>query len=179
MFVSNHITAIDPALILLALPGRFRRRVAIAMIGELLRDWRYPSAGTNWILRLFWRVVYDLVVCLFNVFPLPQESGFRRSFAFAGYSMDRGYNLLVFPEGQRTKDGRMNPFLGGIGILASGLSAKIIPVKIEGLFELKQKRRYFAAPGQITVTFGEPLSYSPAEKSEDITKDLEIRVAKL
>ena len=50
------------------------------------------------------------VVLFFNVFSMPQKSGFRRSFMFAGEMMDQGSSLLVFPEGQRTKHGALNPF---------------------------------------------------------------------
>lgn len=45
LFVSNHISQVDPALILSALPFRWRTKVAIAMLGEFLRDWRYPRPG--------------------------------------------------------------------------------------------------------------------------------------
>lgn len=179
LFICNHITMVDAALVISALPGRFRRKLAIAMIGEMLRDWRYPPEGTNWLTRAAWRVAYLLVLCLYNAFSLPQESGFRRSFAFAGWAADRGYNLLVFPEGQRTHDGRMNPFMGGTGLMVSGLDMEVVPVKIAGLFELKQRRRYFALPGDISVTFGEPVSYEPAEDPARITEDLEMRVARL
>ena len=179
LFICNHITSIDAALVISALPGRFKRKLAIAMIGEMLRDWRYPPEGTAWITRTAWRVAYWLVLCLYNTFSLPQESGFRRSFSFAGRLADRGYNLLVFPEGQRTHDGRLNPFMGGIGLMVAGLNMKVVPVRITGLFELKQRRRYFALPGEITVTFGEPVSYECGEDAGRITKDLERRVASL
>ncbi len=179
MFICNHITMVDAALVISAMPGRFKRRLAIAMIGEMLRDWRHPPEGTGWPARLAWRVAYWLVLCLFNAFSLPQESGFRRSFAFAGRAVDRGYNLLVFPEGQRTHDGRMNPFMGGTGLMVAGLNIRVIPVRIAGLFELKRRRRYFALPGEITVTFGEPVSYSRGEDPARITRDLERRIASL
>jgi long-chain acyl-CoA synthetase len=170
---------LDAALVISALPGRFRRRLAIAMIGEMLRDWRYPPEGTRWITRAIWRIAYWLVLCLFNAFSLPQESGFRKSFAFAGRAADRAYNLLVFPEGQRTHDGKMNPFMGGLGLLVAGLNVPIVPLKISGLFELKQRRRYFALPGEIIVTFGEPVSYSSEDDRARITRDLEDRVANI
>ena len=93
--------------------------------------------------------------------------------------MDDGYNLLVFPEGQRTRDGRMSPFMKGIGVLASKLNAKIVPIKITGLFELKKRKRYFALPCEIAVTFGEAISYETKERPDDITKDLEKRLANL
>jgi long-chain acyl-CoA synthetase len=179
MFVCNHITSIDAAFVILALPGRFRRKLAIAMIGEMLRDWRYPPAGTGLLARAGRRLIYWLVLCFFNSFSLPQESGFRKSFAFAGRAVDLGYNVLVFPEGQRTQDGRMNRFMGGTGLMAAGLNVAVVPVRISGLFELKQRKRYFALPGEITITFGEPVRYQGSDDPASITRDLEKRAAGL
>ena len=61
------------------------------------------------------RVQWILGVSLLNLFPLPREAGFRRSFAYAGEAVDRGYSVLVFPEGRHTTDGKMNPFRAGSG----------------------------------------------------------------
>ena len=179
LFVSNHVSMVDHGLILSALPGRYRRRLAIAMEGERLRGYRHPPASANWFTRIKLRVQYILIVTLFNVFPLPQKSGFRRSFAYAGESADRGYSLLVFPEGRTTDDGLMRHFMGGIGLLASDLSLPVVPIKIDGLFELKQKKKYFSRPGTVTITFGEPVIFAPGTDPSDITKDLESRVASL
>jgi long-chain acyl-CoA synthetase len=177
LFVSNHITQTDAGLILAALPFRFKRRLAIAMRGELLREMRYPPVGSSWLRGLIWKIEWWLTTCFFNVFPLPQEGGFRKSFAFAGQAVDRGYNVLVFPEGSRTKDGQMKPFMRGTGLLVEGLNIKVVPVKIDGLFELKAKNKHFALPGQITVTFGEPVVYQSGEDTDFITQDLARRVA--
>src|SRR5262249_44115800 len=87
LFVSNHVVSADAALVISALPGRLRRRMAIAMSGEMLRGWLEPPPGTGAFTRLRLLCQYALVVSLFNVFPLPQQSGFRRSFAFAGELM--------------------------------------------------------------------------------------------
>ena len=179
VFVSNHITMTDHGLILSALPGRFRRRLAIAMEGEILRDFRYPPEELPFFTRARSLVQYALIVMLFNVFPLPKQSGFRRSFAFAGESMDRGYSVLVFPEGKRTEDGQMNPFMAGIGLLVANLHAPVIPVRIDGLFELKQRKQYLALPGQVRVTFGEPVRFAECEEPAQITRELERRVATL
>ena len=135
LFIANHITMVDAAVILRALPARFQRKLAIAMEGEVLRGWRHPAAGAGWFHRLISLAQYFLVVLLFNVFPLPQKSGFRKSFAFAGETMDRGYSVLVFPEGARTPDGEMKPFMEGIGLLARKLNVPIVPARIEGLYE--------------------------------------------
>jgi long-chain acyl-CoA synthetase len=179
LFLANHITYIDPPLIISVLPGRFRRRLAIAMMGENLRDLRTPPEGTNRFKRFYLRIAYVLVLLFFNVFSLPQQSGFRRSFKLAGGLMDEGYNLLVFPEGKRTEDGRMNPFMRGTGLLASKLNCTIVPVKITGLFELKKRKRYFALPGEIAITFGEPVRYDAEKTPDEITRDLEKRLTEL
>ncbi|HEY0006325.1 MAG TPA: AMP-binding protein [Pyrinomonadaceae bacterium] len=179
LFVANHVSMVDHGLILSALPGRFRSRLAIAMDGEILRDYRYPPQSLGWFQRLRWRVQYALIVALFNVFPLPHRSGFRRSFAFAGEALDRGYHLLVFPEGKRTEDGRMNPFMKGTGLLVEQLDVSVVPVRIDGLFELKQARRHLARRGELCIRFGPAVKYGPQEEAARITADLERRVAAL
>ena len=180
LFVSNHITYFDHALIMSALPGRFRRRLAIAQEGERLRWWRKPPEGTPALRRLRWLAQYFAVVAVFNTFSLPKASGFRRSFAYAGESVDRGYNLLVFPEGIRADAPGMNPFRGGIGVLASGLSVPVVPVRIDGLLELKLSgRRGFTAPHNVTIRLGEPVTYAADEDPAKITADLERRVKEM
>jgi long-chain acyl-CoA synthetase len=179
LLISNHITDVDAAIIMSALPVRWRSRLAIAMSGEILRDWRYPPASTTWFSRLRLRLGYALAAALFNVFPLPKQSGFRRSFAYAGQAMDRGSNILIFPEGQETKDGGLQPFMGGTGLLAAQLNAPIVPIKLGGLFELRQQRQFFVRPGTVTVTFGEPIEFSPEDTPAQITRELESRVASL
>ena len=180
LFVSNHITYFDHALILSALPGRFRRGLAIAQEGERLRFWRRPPAGTPLHRRLRWLAQYFLTVLIFNTFSLPKASGFRRSFAYAGETIDRGYSLLVFPEGIRTEHAGMNPFKGGIGVLASKLGVPVVPVYIAGLTELKLSgRRGFTTPGRVSVLFGPPVTYARGEDPAHITADLERRVKEL
>ncbi|MEK6302613.1 MAG: AMP-binding protein [Acidobacteriota bacterium] len=179
LFVSNHVAMVDQSLILAALPGRFHRKLAIAMEGEKLWGWRHPRKDSGLIARLAGLIEYVLVVALFNVFPLPQKSGFRKSFAFAGELMDRGYSVLVFPEGRRARDERMQRFMEGIGLLARQLGVKVVPVRIDGLYELKKQRRYFARPGEVKVTFGEPLSFDDSDDPETITRTLEEKVSSL
>ncbi|PYY16251.1 MAG: AMP-binding protein, partial [Acidobacteria bacterium] len=117
LFISNHVTYIDPGLLMFAMPTRYRHRLAIAMQGEMLTAMRKPPKEMNIFQRAIEIVSYWLVTALFDVFPLPQRSGFRESFAFAGESVDRGYSVVIFPEGRRTTDGQMSPFRAGIGIL--------------------------------------------------------------
>jgi long-chain acyl-CoA synthetase len=176
VFICNHVTMADHALILLALPRRFRNRMAIAMDGEQLREWRHPAAGTRVLSRLFNRLQYVGVVLFFNVFALPQKSGFRQSFRFAGDAMDQGFSLLIFPEGQRTKHGALNPFMPGTGLLIQKLDAPVVPIRIDGLWELKTAARHFARPGEVSIIIGPPVTYSGQEDPSAIAADLAERV---
>jgi long-chain acyl-CoA synthetase len=169
----------DHALVLSALPGRLRGRLAIAMEGERLSAWRDPPAGTGGLVALVQRALYGIVVSLFAAFPLPKRGGFRRSFAFAGESMDRGHGVLVFPEGRRSPDGRMGVFMRGTGLLVAGLQAPVVPVRIDGLFELRDRWPLPARPGSVAVTFGAPVRYEGSLDPNEITSDLERRVAAL
>lgn len=172
LFIANHLSMVDHGLILSALPWRYRRRLAIAMEGERLRSWRQPDPQLPALVRGWLRIQYALVVLLFNVFPLPQKSGFRRSFAYAGEALDRGYSVLVFPEGRTTKDGQLAPFMPGIGLLAAQLNVPVVPLYIAGLYELKQQGRRWAAPGSVSITVGKPLRFAPGTDAATITAEL-------
>jgi long-chain acyl-CoA synthetase len=179
LVVSNHVTYVDIGCVLAALPAKFRHRLATAMVGERLSLMRRPPAEMNFFARMLNRVNYFLVTALFNVFPLPKESGFRESFAFAGDLADRGWNILVFPEGELTPDGKVGRFRSGIGLLATRLRVPVVPVRIDGLFEMKQAGRRFARRGDVRVGIGPLVSFGPEADVEGIARELERRVAEL
>ena len=179
LLISNHVTDVDASLIVSALPLRWRLRLAIAMSGEYLRDWRYPPAELGWFARLKAKVTYALGAGLFNVFSLPRQSGFRQSFTYAGEAMDHGWSVLIFPEGTETRDGKLQPFRAGIGLLASELNVPVIPIMLRGLFELKKKRQYFVRPGTVTVTFGEPITFTNTQTPAQITQELESKLCNM
>jgi long-chain acyl-CoA synthetase len=179
LFISNHVTYIDAGLLMFAMPARYRHRLAIAMEGEQLTAMRKPPAEMNLFQQAIEVLSYWLVTALFDVFPLPQRSGFRDSFAFAGASVDRGYSVLVFPEGRRTTDGLMSPFRAGIGILAQQLKIPVVPMRIDGLFPLKKEERRFARRGEIKIIVGDPIQFRDDVSEEDIAKELQQRVAAL
>ncbi len=179
LVIANHVTYFDPAYVLEALPARFRRRLAVAMDGELLESMRHPPLGTAFFAGLANRAAYWLIVSLFNVFPLPQHSGYRGSFAFAGDLVDRGWSVLVFPEGRRTRDGRMGPFRAGIGLLAARLQAPVVPLRLGGIFERKAAGKRWARAGQIKVAIGAPIAFKESDSAEEIARILEQRVSAL
>jgi long-chain acyl-CoA synthetase len=118
-------------------------------------------------------------VSLLNLFPLPREAGFRQSFDFAGELVDRGYSVLVFPEGRHTTDGKTLPFRSGISLLANNLGIPIVPMRIDGLFEVKQAGKKFARPYTVTVKIGAPLRFPQASDPTWIARELQKNVEEL
>ena len=171
LVICNHIGDIDPGFLLTALPARLRHKLAIATGGEALEILRTPPETRGKFRKAYDRVKWILGVSLLNLFPLPREAGFRESFDYAGESVDRGYSILVFPEGRHTTDGKTLPFRTGIGLLANNLRVPIVPMRIDGLFEVKQAGKKFARPGQIKVKIGAPLKFADYDP-EQIAKEL-------
>ena len=177
LVISNHITRrADIGLILAALPRRFRHRLAIAMGGESLQRMRRPPRDWLFATRWAYQLGYALVIALFNVFPLPQFSGFRESFRYAGECVDRGYSVLVFPEGEvnNTETGEMAAFQSGIGVLAQNLLIPILPMRLDGVWQMKREHRRLARSGEITVRIGAPVTFPSATPSDEIARPIGI-----
>jgi long-chain acyl-CoA synthetase len=172
LVIANHVADVDPGFILTALPARFRHRLAIGAGGEALEALRSPAPERGFFARIYDRLQWVSGVSLLNLFPLPREAGFRRSFAYAGEAVDRGYSVLVFPEGRLTTTGEMNPFRSGIGLLAENLGIPVLPMRIDGLYEVKKAGKKFAAPHKITVRIGKPMRFEPGTTPEQITTRL-------
>lgn len=180
LVVSNHVTRrADIGLILAALPARYRNTLATAMGGETLQNMRQPPrawfVGKRWAYQLG----YWLVTALFNVFPLPQRSGFRESFRFAGESVDRGHSILVFPEGEVTGDGSVGPFQGGIGLLVENLRLPVVPMRLDGVWQMKLEHRRIARLGEIIVRIGVPIRFPAGTDPQGIARTLEDAVRSL
>ncbi|MBV9669948.1 MAG: AMP-binding protein, partial [Acidobacteriales bacterium] len=178
LLIANHVTYIDIGFIFFALPKHVRRGTVVGMSGEMLRAMRYPPRDWNPLRRWYQQLRYFLVVALFNVQSLPQQSDFRRSFESFGRAADRGYSIVIFPEGKRTQTGEIAPFQSGIGLLATRLGLPVVPIRLDGLFALKQKRNRFARPGSVVVRLGKPW-YPRSADPEQATRDLEQQVRDL
>lgn len=179
LVVCNHVSDVDVGFVQTALPLHLRNRIATATGGEALEALHTPAPGTNFFVKMYARTQWVLGVSLLNLFPLPREAGFRQSFAYAGEAVDRGYSVLVFPEGRHTVDGKMNPFRAGIGLLANNLDIPVLPMRIVGLYEVKQAGKKFARPGKICVRIGQPIKFAPDSDPEQIARDLQNAVETL
>lgn len=179
LVICNHIDDVDVGFVLAALPARFRHRLAAAAGGESMEALRTPPATRGFFGKLIDRLRWVLGSALLNIFPLPRLAGFRESFQYAGDAVERGFNILVFPEGRHTTSGELLPFRPGTGILINELGIPVIPMRIDGLFEIKQAGKKFAFPGKISVSIGKPLHFEPGLHPEEIARRLREAVQRL
>jgi long-chain acyl-CoA synthetase len=157
VFASNHQSHMDVPVILSALPGRIRARVAPAMAKEFFKAHFFPADHTRreWFTS---SLNYYLAAFYFNAFPLPQrEAGARQTLAYIGELAGDGWSTLIFPEGLRSATGDIKPFRGGIGMIASRLDLPVVPVRLDHVDRLMPVGSTFVKPGRVRVAFGRPL----------------------
>jgi long-chain acyl-CoA synthetase len=158
VFASNHTSHLDTPVILAALPGRWRRRVAVAMRKEFF-DAHFHPDGHPWSVRAVSGLLYGLAACFFNAFPLPQrEAGARQTLRYIGDLLGDGWSVLIYPEGRRFETGAVGRFQAGVGMIGARLRAPVVPVRLEGVDRVLHRSWKMARPGRVRVTFGRALT---------------------
>ena len=157
VFASNHQSHMDVPVILSALPGRWRSRLAPAMLKEFFAAHFHPEQHT-WRQWFTSSLNYYNACFYFNCFPIPQrEAGARHTLQYIGEVTGSGMSILLFPEGVRSPTGQMKPFRGGIGMIATRLDLPVVPVRIDDVDALMPVGSFFVRPGRVRVAFGAPL----------------------
>jgi 1-acyl-sn-glycerol-3-phosphate acyltransferase len=129
----NHVNLFDPFVLYATIPQYFRGL-------EFESHFRIPIYG--WMMKRFGNV------------PVPdtnRPSDLKRMWRLTQAALDSGVSLAVFPEGQRTRDGRVGPFKDGVFRMAMKFGTPIIPVSVVGAFEFNKKTGWLLQPGTITV----------------------------
>jgi long-chain acyl-CoA synthetase len=123
---------------------------------------------SNPVSRLFSRLA--------RVLPIDRVRGARTGLALSAQTLGSGRILVWFPEGWRTTDGLLRPFLPGIGALMLRAPVPIIPVRIEGTFAAWPAQRRFPRPHPIVVRFGPPIAPERWETLREC-EDAAVRIA--
>ncbi len=139
IFMPNHASFIDGPLVMMLIPGAAR----VILKKSILR---LPIVG--------------MAMRFVGFVPVDRKGaeGGKKSIARAVLLMrEKAYSFLIFPEGTRTRDGRLGPFRRGGFFLALESGAPIIPVTISGTRELMPKGQWFARRGTVRAVFHEPI----------------------
>jgi long-chain acyl-CoA synthetase len=175
LFAPNHTSHLDTLAVLAALPPRFRHRLAPAMSQESFVPYFEGTGGMRERARLALR--FWLAVLTLNVFPLPQATrGVRKALQFAGRLVDSGYSILIYPEGARTPDGRMREFRPGVGVMAVRLGIRVVPVHIEGPFEILPIHATWPSSGPVRIRFGKSIAFRETDDPREAAKRVEEEV---
>jgi 1-acyl-sn-glycerol-3-phosphate acyltransferase len=139
ILASNHASFIDPPLIGAALPRG---------LSYLARDtlFRFPVIGA--LLRS-----WDAV-------PVDRDGGGAAGVRRILDVLQSGRGIIIFPEGTRTRDGRLQPARPGIGLLVLKSDGPVVPVRVFGTFEAYGRHVRWPRPRPVAVKFGRPLDFS-------------------
>jgi long-chain acyl-CoA synthetase len=111
--------------------------------------------------------IKGFVARLGRVVPIDPDTNVVRATQISAVGLRAGQNLLIFPEGSMTSDGRLQPFKKGAAILARELEVPIVPVAIRGSFHAWSKVRPGIHAAPITITFGRPFGAAATSAEGD------------
>ncbi|MFW6138862.1 MAG: AMP-binding protein [Spirochaetota bacterium] len=192
ILAANHTSDLDPVPVLLSLPLRRRRLITPALglnrfyaffadYGRVARDEKTDDRSRRtpfrrFSLRRLWhRFSYCLITFLFQTYPFPQTTAYRASMEYSGELLDRGYWLLIFPEGRTSPDGTIRKFRGGISAIADNTSAPVVPVGITGMHRVMLPGKRWPRRAKVEVFFGRPLHYT-GEDYQEFARKVENKV---
>lgn len=158
IFIANHSSHLDSLTIAHTVPRRFQGRLAFGAAAD-----RWFIKGRKGITKQPWWNSLAL-----NSWPIKRGGG-RSSLEYGEWLLDRGWSLMIFPEGTRTTTGRMGHFKNGVALIALAKNVPVVPVYMEGLRAIRPKGAQAEQPGPVTVVFGEPIRFPPGTEVSDAT----------
>lgn len=164
LIVCNHLHIADPPIVAASIPLK-----CVFMAKEEL--WQ-----SGW--SRFW-------VEHFGAFPVRRSGVDREALRLAEHWLQQGVSLIMFPEGTRSQDARMQPALPGAALIASRLGIPVLPVSIAGTDKLRKLAWCVRHHPRITVTIGKPFKPQLAdgkltrEQRNQLTDDMMRKIAAL
>ena len=139
ILASNHASYVDPPLV-----GSGIRRSINYLARENL--FRFPVMG--WVLRQ-WQVV-----------PVDRDGGGAAGLRAILDRLLAGGAIILFPEGTRTRDGKLQPARSGIGLTVIKSTALVIPVRVFGTYEAYGRHMWLPRPRRVAVKYGQPMPFT-------------------
>jgi 1-acyl-sn-glycerol-3-phosphate acyltransferase len=139
ILASNHASYLDPPLV-----GAGLRRSINYLARENL--FRFPIMG--WVLRR-WQVV-----------PVDRDGGGAAGLRAILERLLAGGAIILFPEGTRTRDGKLQPARSGIGLTVIKSAAPVVPVRVFGTFEAYGRHLRLPRPRRVAVKYGKPMDFA-------------------
>jgi 1-acyl-sn-glycerol-3-phosphate acyltransferase len=164
VFVANHSSHLDTPTILRALPWKWRQRTLVAAAADYFyRDRRIAS----------------LVSLLFNTIPIARDGGGNGELDHVDRLLDDRWNLLLFPEGTRSRQGRIKRLRSGAALLAKRHHSAIVPIFISGTNAVMPpgrvwpRRKLWRRRYPVRIAFGDPIRPLDDESPRQLTERVE------
>lgn len=145
IIAANHCSYLDPPLV-----GVACRRAIHYLARKSLLD--IPVLGS--------------ILPQLNVIPVDQKNADRSALVGAIRVVKNGGAVLIFPEGSRSPDGKLQPAQPGIGMIVAKTGAPVVPVRVIGSYESFPRNRLLPQMTPITITIGPRLSFSDADLTD-------------
>jgi len=164
LLCSNHQSYIDPLLLASVLPWRvFRNTFAV---------------GTS---DIFGQGFMRRLARWLRVVVLDPDANLVPAMRAGAFGLNHGRILILYPEGERTNDGKLRIFRKGAAILSIHTRAPIVPIAIEGFYEVWPRHKKFPKLGDLSMTIGKPIVPPPADQASEVayerlTADLKAQV---
>ena len=143
VYISNHQSFLDPMLVGFGL---------VRPLNYMARNTLFDTPGMGQLMTAV------------NAFPVKRGTADTGALKEAMRRIKRGGQVLIFAEGTRTRDGRIAPFLPGVSLLAQRAAKWIVPVVVDGAFEVWPRTRSLPGAGHITVSFGRAIPQEAVRK---------------
>lgn len=177
ILAANHCSHADTAAILGTLPRSVRHRTCVAAALDVFGP---PSSRERHTLKAFRRECLQIVVAAgFHAFAFDRHGPPRRSIRTAVELVRGGWNLLLYPEGTRSRTGKMGRFKAGVGVLARTTGRRVIPVHVSGGTTILPCGAFLPRPGHALVRYGAPLTLDRGESGRDFTERLSQAIGEL
>ncbi len=176
LFIANHTSHFDTPVMLWSIPRKIRRKTASAAAADTFFE---DTGGFQGKMKKYF--YSNLTTLMLNTYPFAREGSIKKSLKYTGKLIDRGWNIILFPEGGRSQSGEMKPFKTGIGLIVEEMKADVIPIKIQGNYKIMPKGTFIPKPGKIQVKIGKKIPYQDLKGKSyiEITKMLEKKVKEL
>ena len=122
--------------------------------------------------------VSSKIARLVNVIPVDMDARLYSAMQLSAHVLRQGKILCIFPEGGRSRDGEIKEFKKGVGIIAKELSIPLIPVAIQGTYEMLPTGENLPKPAKVTITFGKAI-YPDDRDYDEIVKIVYQEIVKM